>query len=63
MITVFFVNGQKLITERADMVYYVNEHTELPTLKQHYLVNWQNVTYIRESTKDEIEFAKYHGEA
>lgn len=63
MITIVFSNGQRLTTDSGEMVYFVNEHTELPTLGgARYLVNWQNVAYIREATKEESNYAKYHGE-
>ncbi len=64
MLTVVFSNGQKLTTNSAMMVYAVNEDNAL-SIKlgdKRYLVNWQNVAYVRRATKEEIEYAKYHGE-
>lgn len=63
MLTIVFANGQKLTTDDGTIVFYVDANTPAPVLNgERYLVNWQNVAYIRQATKEEIEYAKYHRE-
>lgn len=62
MLTFVFVNGKKLTVDKATVVWYMNEQCALPEINGTIMINWQNVMFIRQATKEEIEYAKIHGE-